>query len=339
LSWDQIRGHDTLVRAFEHVVRRGRLAHAYLFVGPSGIGKRLFAQELARALLCESPPADSLRACDQCTGCALTEAGNHPDLFVGGRAEGGNELAIDVVRELCQSFALKSARGRGKVAILDDADDLNEEAANCFLKTLEEPPARSVLLLIGTSPDRQLPTIRSRCQVVPFSPLSPALLEDWLRSRDEFEPAEFARLVRLSGGSPGRALAVADKGLWEFRAALLNDLVRGRRDSVAQARDWQRFVEEAGKEAPVQRRRAASVLRLLIAFLQDALCLSLGGTPAETGPEELPLLQEIVRRADSEKLLECLQRCLDADEQIDRWVQLVLVLEGLLDALGQKFAL
>ncbi len=75
------------------------------------------------------------------------------------------------MRELCQSFALKSARGRGKVILIDDADDLNEEAANCFLKTLEEPPPRSVLILIGSTPDRQLQTIVSRCQVIRFAPL------------------------------------------------------------------------------------------------------------------------------------------------------------------------
>ena len=84
-------------------------------------------------------------------------AGTHPDLIVAGRPEGKNEVPIDVVRELCRSLALKSSRGRGKVAILDDADDLNPYSANSFLKTLEEPPAGSVLILIGTSSDLQLP--------------------------------------------------------------------------------------------------------------------------------------------------------------------------------------
>src|SRR5262249_26460614 len=151
VSWQRVRGHDALVQAFDRVVRRGRLAHAYLFTGLPGVGKRLFAEELAKALLCEQPPGPRLEACDRCPACALVDAGTHPDLYVATRPEESLELPIEVVRELCRSFALKSARGRGKVAILDDADDLNVAAANCFLKTLEEPPPRSVLLVIGTS--------------------------------------------------------------------------------------------------------------------------------------------------------------------------------------------
>src|SRR5262249_21284851 len=135
--------------------------------GPPGIGKRPFAIELASALLCENPSSDLL-ACQQCTSCALMAAGTHPDFFAVARPEDKNELPIEVMRQLCRGFSLKSARGRGKIALLDDADDLNAESANCFLKTLEEPPPRSVFFLIGTSPERQLPTIVSRCQVVRF---------------------------------------------------------------------------------------------------------------------------------------------------------------------------
>src|SRR5262245_29605984 len=172
MSWQPILGHDSVLASFRRVVANKRLAHAYLFCGPEGVGKRLFAAELAKALLCEEPPAGQpLTTCDRCASCRLVEAGNHPDFFAVRRPEDKNELPIDVMRELCANFGLKAARGRGKVAVLDDADDMNEEAANCFLKTLEEPPPRSVFVLIGTDPQRQLPTIRSRCQIVRFAPL------------------------------------------------------------------------------------------------------------------------------------------------------------------------
>jgi DNA polymerase-3 subunit delta' len=161
MSWQRVRGHEALVEAFDRARRRGRLAHAYLFSGPSGVGKHLFAEELARALLCETA-GPRLEACDHCPSCRQAQAGTHPDLFLTGRPEESLELPISVIRDLCRSFGLKSARGRGKVAVIDDADDLNEEAANCFLKTLEEPPPRSVLILIVTSAARQLPTSR-RC--------------------------------------------------------------------------------------------------------------------------------------------------------------------------------
>ena len=127
MSWQKIRGHNRLVEAFTQAWRRGRLAHAYLFAGPQGVGKRLFAVELAKALLCESPPKDRLEACDECAACALVDAATHPDFFTASRPDDKNVIPIEVMRELCQGFALKTARGRGKVAILDDADDLDAE--------------------------------------------------------------------------------------------------------------------------------------------------------------------------------------------------------------------
>jgi DNA polymerase-3 subunit delta' len=338
VSWQRVKGHDAQVQAFQRVARQGRLAHAYLFTGPSGIGKRLFAMELARAVLCDTSPPDHLEACDRCPACALVRAGNHPDLFVAGRPEEALELPIDTIRDFRQSFALKPARGKGKVAILDDADDMNDQAANCLLKTLEEPPPRSLLLLIGTSPYRQLSTIVSRCQVVHFAPLRTDLMMELLRQQNVQDPALLSHLVRLGGGSPGQALALADPGLWEFRRTFLHDLGQPQPNSVALAKKWMQFVEEAGKEAAAQRRRAAQVLRLVLALFSDALKMSLGETPPNVEPRELATLQALAGRIEPDQWLELLERCLEADVQIDRRVQLVLVLEALLDALGQQLS-
>ena len=336
MSWGRIRGHEALVESFQRAVCRGRLAHAYLFAGPEGVGKRLFAGELAKALLCAHSTDDYLEACDRCPDCLQVEAGTHPDLFVTGRPEDSLDVPIEVMRELCRSFSLKSARGRGKVVILDDADDLNEASANSFLKTLEEPPARSILLLIGTSPERQLATVVSRCQVVRFAPLPAPAIAELLREQGVDDPQLIERLIRLSGGSLGQARALAEPELWAFRRKLLDDLTQTRPDSVALANSWMRFVEEAGKETASQRRRAALVLRLIIEFLNDALTLSLGGTPKPAEPADLDALRKLVERTGTDRLLEVLERCLQSDEQIDRRVQLVLVLEALMDALGQK---
>jgi DNA polymerase III subunit delta' len=337
MSWQRIRGHEQWVEAFDHAVQRGRLAHAYLFVGPSGIGKRLFAGELAKALLCEGRPAGGkLEACDTCPACILVDAGTHPDYFAVARPEEGNEIPIETMRELCAGFAMKSARGKGKVAVLDDADDLNEASANCFLKTLEEPPPRSVFILVGTRPDRQLATVVSRCQVVRFAPLPEAAVIDLLLKNGIQDRTHAARLARLSGGSPGQALALSDAELWKFRKLLLEGLTQPRPDSVALARAWTEFVEEAGKETASQRRRAGLVLRLLIEFLHDALALALGKATKPADPDDLPFLQKLGNRLGSDRLLGLLDRCLEAEFHLDRYVQLVLVLEGLLDALGQE---
>jgi DNA polymerase-3 subunit delta' len=338
VSWQRIRGHEVQKRAFERAWQRGRLAHAYLFVGPAGVGKHLFAVELAKAIFCTSAAPDRLEACDHCPACAQVEAGTHPDCFTARRPEDSLELPIDVMREFCEKFALKSATGKGKVAILDDADDLNEEAANCFLKTLEEPPPRSVLILIGASAERQLPTIVSRCQVVRFAPLPDDVVIDLLRSQGVQDEQLLQRLARLSGGSPGQARALAEPALWDFRRTFLANLAGSQLDSVAVGKTLTEFVAEAGKESGAQRRRATLVLRLLIEFLDDALRLNLGGTPRLAEPEDLQLLRGLANRLDPERLLEVLERCLEGDMHVDRRVQLVMALEALLDSLGQKLA-
>src|SRR6266851_1381893 len=200
MSWSQIFGHAERIEAF-----------------------RQFAQELAKALLCEAAKntPDTLEACDQCESCLLVDALTHPDLFAVRRPEDKNEVPIEVMKELCRSFSFKTARGHGKVGILDDADDLNEESANCFLKTLEEPPPGALLILIGTSADRQLATIVSRCQVIHFRPLPEAIVADLLAAQHIEDRAFIQRLARLSGGSMGLAQALAEPQLWEFRLQLL----------------------------------------------------------------------------------------------------------------------
>jgi DNA polymerase-3 subunit delta' len=320
-----------LLDAFAQVVRRGRFAHAYLFVGPEGVGKKLFAKQLAKTLLCENRNGD-FAACGHCSSCLLMDAGTHPDFFVTGRPEEKNELPVDVMRELCRSLSLKSARGRGKVAVLDDADDLNDESANCFLKTLEEPPPGSVLLLIGSSRDRQMPTILSRCQVVRFAPLPDALVREVLAEHDVTDGTLVERLLPLANGAPGQALALADEELWKFRTGFLNELGQRPFDPAALARRFTEFAEEAGKEAAVQRRQAERVLRLLFAFLDDALLLAAGAEPHARSPEELRRIQAFAAGRSAERIMELMERCLEAHLQIRRYVQLSLVIEGLLDA-------
>src|SRR5262245_35749149 len=241
MSWQRVRGHDRWIGAFEQVARRGRLAHAYLFVGPPGIGKHLFAAELAKVLLCEGRAADLFAACDACPACLQVEAGTHPDFFTAVRPPESQEFPIDVVRELCRGLSLKPARGKGKLVVVDDADDLNEEAANCFLKTLEEPPPGAILIVIGTSEDRQLATIVSRCQVIRFRPLPDALVAELLHARGVENGKLIERLVGLSEGSPGRAQALADPALWDFRGSLVQGLSQPRPDAVGLAQQWLRF--------------------------------------------------------------------------------------------------
>jgi DNA polymerase-3 subunit delta' len=335
VGWKRVRGYDDLIEGFRRVVSRGRLAHAYLFTGPAGVGKRLFATELARALLCEKQ-AGPLTACDRCPACLQIDAGTHPDYHFAARPPESHDFPIDLMRDVCATFNLKSARGRGKVVVIDDADDLNDQAANCFLKTLEEPPPRSLLILIGSGPERQLPTIVSRCQVVRFSPLPADVMRALLIESGIGDPAVQDRLIRLGQGSPGLALALSDEALWTFRRTFLAALARPPVDPVELGRAWKSFVEEAGKESAVQRIRAQQVIHLVVDFLDDVLSTTLGAQPRRTGPEDAAAVRSLAERLRPEQVLALVERCLEADQQVDRRVALELVLEALLDALAQR---
>jgi DNA polymerase-3 subunit delta' len=266
----------------------------------------------------------------------LVDAGTHPDLFFAARPEDKVDLPIELIRELIEHLSLKPARGGRKVAILDDADDLSAEAANAFLKTLEEPPGGSLLILIGgQSPERQFSTILSRCQVVPFSPLSNDTVKAFLRDRGITDSARLDRLVRVAGGSVGQALALDDESLWAFRNVLLAAITSDKVDAFDLATKWNQHVEDAGKEAGVRRRRASLVLRLLLGLLQDALRLSQGTPPLVANEAEATSLRRLAEQIGPDKLFAWIERATEADLQIDRKMQLELVIEAFADALAR----
>jgi DNA polymerase-3 subunit delta' len=336
VGWDRVKGHNGVLKRFQRAAQRGRLAHAYLFVGPEGVGKKLFAREFGKAVLCEQS-GQEFAACDRCHSCILVEAGNHPDFLVESRPPEVQEFPVELMRSVCASFSLKSARGRGKVVVIDDADDLNEESANCFLKTLEEPPAQSYLILVGAARDRQLPTIVSRCQVVPFGPLPAPVIDDLLVKQGIEDRANRQAALRLAEGSVARALEAADSEVQVFRAGVMESLGQGKKDLADLAKFWWAFVEQGGKESAAQRRRAKLGLRIMVDFLHSAIHCAVDTTFEGYDESEIKVLRGLAAQAGVESLIQITERILEADYQVERRVQLVLVVEALLfdlDRLG-----
>ena len=331
MSWDRIRGQDAARQTFLAAVGRGRLGQAYLLVGPEGVGKRLFARELAKAFLCEKPPAP-LTACDKCPACAQVEAGTHPDVLYLRTPEGKHELPVAEMREFCAQLALKPARGARKIGIVEDADDFNEESANSFLKTLEEPPPGALLLLRATGTDRQLPTILSRCQVVRFAPLSHPDVEAILAHKGVDDATKRERLARLGAGSAGRALALDDDSFWQVRQKLVEGLTGPRPNFQVMAETWAKFHEDAGKDkGAVQRMRASLVLKFLIEAVEQALKLSLGASAPGLDAADAARLRSFAERVGTDGLMELLDRCVEADFHVERRVQLILVVESVVE--------
>jgi DNA polymerase-3 subunit delta' len=196
-----------------------RLAHAYLFVGPDGVGKKTFAARLAQSLLCLTPKPALLGYCGECTGCKMVQFGTHPDLFeVRGEIKIGEAEEVQgfhaaeklTSRDLVRQFSLHAYEGGWRIFIFEDADFASAEAANALLKFFEEPPAHVLLLLTTDAPGKLLETIRSRLVEVRFPLLSRDAVEEILRKLGYTDSKEISLAALLSQGSVDRALASLD---------------------------------------------------------------------------------------------------------------------------------
>lgn len=340
MPWRSVRGHDRLVDDLRRGLAQGRFPHAFLFVGPEGVGKGRFARTLAQALLCERRPESALDPCGECPSCHQVEAGTHPDVLAVAKPEDRHELPIKVIRDLCLDLGLKPMRGTRRVAIVDDADDLSEEAANAFLKTLEEPPPGSVLILIGTTAEAQLDTVVSRCRVLRFEPLGERDLALVLLEQGVTEdPEEAARLAALGEGSVRRAVGLASPDLEGFRRALIDDLASPRGFSPpALTQRIEAFVKEAGKESVAHRRRASLLMGELARFFRGVLWQTAGLEAPSPDPADRRAAAALAGRLEPEDVFLLADRCLEADYQVHRKANLPLVLEALTADLGRLLA-
>ncbi len=231
----QLSGHEAAEQAFEATRARGRLHHAWLLTGPEGAGKATFAYRAVRRLLGapEAPAYGVLGANPDDPVSRQIIARAHPDLFVLERiGEDGKVrkvIPVDEARGLSEFFSKSPASAPHRVAIIDAADDLNVNAANAILKTLEEPPPHGILLMVSHAPGRLLPTIRSRCRRLAFSPMSLEACAAFVREREDLTEEAALRLSRMAGGAPGRAWALAQGpaiALDDAARELLADLPR-----------------------------------------------------------------------------------------------------------------
>lgn len=338
MPWGPVRGHDRAVAELQASLAAGRFPHALMLVGPDGVGKRLFARRLAAALLCQRRTEAGLDPCGACPSCQQVGAGTHPDVLTLVKPEERHELPIDAVRRLCLDLGYKPMHGTRRVAIVEDADDLSEEAANAFLKTLEEPPPGAVLILLGTSAERQLETVRSRCRVVRLDTLPTADVAAILvESGAVTDPAEARRLAEQSEGSPGRAVGLADPDLATFRREFLTDLshLRGA-DGPALARRLEAFVAEAGKESAPRRERASLLMGELARVFRSVMLSRLDVPSALPDSADRAAVEALAERMDPDLAVSAALRCLDAEYQVARRAHLPLIFDALLDDLARR---
>jgi DNA polymerase-3 subunit delta' len=290
MTWQGIRGHDEVVERFRTALGLHRLASTFLFVGPPGIGKRSFALKLAQALLCDRASEEQLAPCGQCPACKQILAGTHPDIDYVAKPEDKSSIPIELLigsdekrmREgLCFRISSKPFSGKRKIAIIDDADYLFNEAANCLLKTLEEPPPRSVLILLGTSEQRQLPTIRSRCQVVRFQPLEANDVAEILVEQElTTDRAAAQQAGALAEGSVSAAVRLLETELSDFRTELLQSLAQSPLQPAAIVKLVQTYVDAGGKESAAKKLRLKDAFGFSSSFFRQLIFIGSGVAPS-----------------------------------------------------------
>ena len=258
MAWHDVLGQEHAHRLLRNALEHSRLAHAYLFAGPSGVGKHLTARQFAKAISCSVRATD---ACDACTACKKIDANNHPDIL--DIAPDGTSIRMEQIRAIQQRLSYRPYEQNRIVIILDGCECLTPPATNALLKTLEEPPEHALLLLL-THHQTALPlTIRSRCQLVPFRALTPAHLRTILEGRDvERQDATISVMMARGGLATSEQIAAALEARGQAHA-LLAEVVQNHAQAV-----FLRARQLAGK-----RDQCEALLDWLILLCRDLVML------------------------------------------------------------------
>jgi DNA polymerase-3 subunit delta' len=296
---------------------QGRLAHALLISGSAGIGKHQLADVFAQSLLCAEPQADGL-ACCQCHACSLYAAGNHPDLFRLSPEEDSKVIKIDQIRAFIEKVSLSSHYGRYKVVILNPADAMNIAASNALLKTLEEPPADTVLLLITDRPSFLPATIRSRCQSLRLPLPPPDMAQSWLTVQLD-NPQDAVILLGLAGGAPLAALDLAAEQLARRKELLQGwqALAAGQADPVKLAAEW----VKPDLQLPIS---------WVYGWIADMIRLRSGSENQLTNHDAKATLQNLAQELDLTKLYGLMDRVMETIKLANSQVNPQTLMEGIL---------
>ena len=274
--------------------KNNRLPHALLLAGPYGIGLKDFAEVMAASLFCRSPLENYL-PCGACKSCELFVSGNHPDIYRIEPEEEGKQIKVEQIRELIEFINLKSHYEGYKVVMITPADNMNRSAANTLLKTLEEPPEFSLLILLSHRPSLLPITIRSRCQQTWFSPVYDQTAIDWLEQTLK-DPAQANELLKMSGGAPLAALEQKENGVIDKQIIIINDLElmqKSQQDPIKVAEKWNTYGSN-------------QVLSWLLQLFGDMLRIKSSAKPLRLYQTDVfARLQHLTNRLDLYRLMLC----------------------------------
>ena len=222
MSFSTILDQEIATRALRAAMEKERVAHAYIFIGPSGVGRKLTANVFARSLNCENSTGPD--PCDKCASCRLIAEGKHPDVQTIMPTKRSSTITVDQIEALLPFAHMRPLKGKHKVFIISEADRLGIGPANKMLKTLEEPPPQTAFVLITEKIENVLPTVASRCQPIKFGRLKTQSVERILISDFGVDPKNAATAAELAGGQATRGLEFADPARTDIVLEMLKSL-------------------------------------------------------------------------------------------------------------------
>jgi len=317
MTFAQILGHDRQKEILRRAVKSGRLAHAYLFEGPEGVGKKLMALALVRAVFCETG-----EGCGSCIACRKVDHHNHPDLHL--LEPDGSTLKIEQIRALQKELSYRPLEAPKKVCLIEAADRMNPAAGNALLKTLEEPSGDALLILLSARPDRLLGTIRSRCQKLPFQRLPRERVKEVLLDQLGLDPGQGHILSALSEGSFKKAFGKDRELYLERRLELLNQVSGLTRGAVLPTFALAQALAE-------DKEHLEDILEIFQAFYRDQLLLKHQvGTAQLVNIDLLEKIRGLAELETSDTLLDKLSALAQTRRLLERNVNRQLAMEVLL---------
>jgi DNA polymerase-3 subunit delta' len=317
MSFDQILGHEPQKEILSRALASGRIAHAYLFSGPEGIGKRLMATALARAIVCFEQ-----RGCGHCQACRKIDHQNHPDLHI--LEPDGNSIKIEQVRAFQRKLNFKPLEASRKICMIEQPEAMTVGAANALLKTLEEPRGDTLLILLSAQPNRLLETIRSRCQQLPFARHPDSRIQAELEKQLGIDSTQSHVLAALSEGSFKKAFGKDRELYLEQRRSLLKTLTGLSSGSILPILD---FAEQLASDKTV----LPDILEIFQAFYRDVLMILQGRSEEELVNLDLrDKVQRVSGRESVVSVLSKLEALLNMKRLLDRNVNRQLAMEVLL---------
>ncbi|REK67385.1 MAG: DNA polymerase III subunit delta' [Brevibacillus sp.] len=319
MTWEMFAQQPRAAELLHHSLQNGRLAHAYLFAGPKGAGKKRMALHVAKSLFCPEREAD---ACGACLTCRRIEAGNHPDVLL--IEPDGASIKIDQIRALQKEMAMRAVESTHKVYIVEHMDRMTVQAANSLLKFLEEPPAGVVALLLTEHSHAMLPTILSRCQIVSFTPLSADVIAEQLQT--EGVPAGIARAASYitTNLEEARALSQADwfAQLRNVVIQLVQECKQRNAAALYTIHDLLQKSDKIKEELPL-------FLDLLILWLRDILYVQVDRHAHLINSDQQDVLQGQALVWTKSELLHGIDLVMETKNRIERNANAQLALERL----------